>query len=936
MADRRRRRRRASQDSEEEDESASGSETEAPSSVTTKARDRDPETVEVPSVRPVTKSDDESECESEDGGVGEAVLSDYDSADPEENGSHSEGGEEDEHEEDASQPAAAPEPPAVAVALEELEEGEIKEEELEEGEIIEGGEQGLEEGEIVEKEEAKTGDKNNLAGERQSGDGQESTDDPENKGGNQPGQKLDDDEDRKNPAYIPRKGLFFEHDVRGQTQEEERPKGRHRKLWKDEGRWEHDRFREEEQAPKSRDELIAYYGYDIRNGTGPSDMRQNRQRKPRHGSPPSRDKRYRDIPNDKPRYRDSTIMNEKPAPRSGYQGSRNSNNNGGGGGGGPQSYQGPPTSSGPPQSSSHPPPSAPRPSVPRSSNSQPPPNTSSTSSSSNRGFQGGRPQSGPYRAEGRGERDRDRDRERDRAPRQGPPDNMGPRSYQQQQHRPQHTEGERGPRLRGPRGPSGGGGEGGRGGGYHQSERRSPSVVVEDVRHLGDELDDDDDEGPAITMTTTFTSSSYSHYSKSGGGVSERDIAVAATALATAPSSSSSAPPASTQYSRQRHQQAQRHDTSPPAPHHQHQHHPATSAGSQQDYPASSSAGGVRDVSPPQERPVAERKSYSAARRTRARATDMMGKQASLEEQPPSAGMPHSSSAPPAVGGLSGGGSTGVVGMKGEQWQPQQPQQQGQGDGLQQQQQQQPLSGLDQDLARLSLAGQNWAAQSPPSYLRADLRGIPSSMHMGGAPYANMDDMGVAGGRAKRYSSQRQRPVPEPAPLHIGVMEGHYYEPMSYQGPIYTHGDSPAPLPPQGMLVQPEMHLPHPGHPGLHPHQSGAPMPNPALYAAPPVSMSPGQPPPQPLLAAPFYPPPGVMTFGNTNFPYTPGATLPPMYPNPQAQSQVYGGVTYYDTVQQQAQPKPSPPRRSSQPVTVKPPPPEDHRGGKQSEEVRS
>lgn len=34
---------------------------------------------------------------------------------------------------------------------------------------------------------------------------------------------------------------------------------------------------------------------------------------------------------------------------------------------------------------------------------------------------------------------------------------------------------------------------------------------------------------------------------------------------------------------------------------------------------------------------------------------------------------------------------------------------------------------------------------------------------------------------------------------------------MQFQGPIYTHGDSPAPLPPQGMLVQPEMHLPHPG-----------------------------------------------------------------------------------------------------------------------------
>lgn len=60
-----------------------------------------------------------------------------------------------------------------------------------------------------------------------------------------------------------------------------RPKGRHRKLWKDEGRWEHDKFREEEQAPKSRAELIAIYGYDIRNGNGCSDTRPFKPRKPR-------------------------------------------------------------------------------------------------------------------------------------------------------------------------------------------------------------------------------------------------------------------------------------------------------------------------------------------------------------------------------------------------------------------------------------------------------------------------------------------------------------------------------------------------------------------------------------------------------------------------------------------------------------------------------
>lgn len=111
---------------------------------------------------------------------------------------------------------------------------------------------------------------------------------------------------------------------------------------------------------------------------------------------------------------------------------------------------------------------------------------------------------------------------------------------------------------------------------------------------------------------------------------------------------------------------------------------------------------------------------------------------------------------------------------------------------------------------------------------------------------------------------------------------------VSYQGPIYGHGEGPAPIPPQGMLVQPEMHIPHPGEStsaplsrccsdcsssrvssGLHPHQSGGPIADPALYGGPAVSLSPGQ--PQQLLPPPFYPPPGVMTF-----PY------PTMYPSPQ------------------------------------------------------
>lgn len=38
------------------------------------------------------------------------------------------------------------------------------------------------------------------------------------------GDKLDIDEDRANPAYIPRKGMFYEHDMRIGDDEEEKSK----------------------------------------------------------------------------------------------------------------------------------------------------------------------------------------------------------------------------------------------------------------------------------------------------------------------------------------------------------------------------------------------------------------------------------------------------------------------------------------------------------------------------------------------------------------------------------------------------------------------------------------------------------------------------------------------------------------------------------------
>ena len=51
-----------------------------------------------------------------------------------------------------------------------------------------------------------------------------------------------------------------------------------KKVWQDKKeRWTHDRFNDSDQAPKSRTELIATYGYDIRNEDGPPRARRRRR-----------------------------------------------------------------------------------------------------------------------------------------------------------------------------------------------------------------------------------------------------------------------------------------------------------------------------------------------------------------------------------------------------------------------------------------------------------------------------------------------------------------------------------------------------------------------------------------------------------------------------------------------------------------------------------
>ena len=121
--------------------------------------------------------------------------------------------------------------------------------------------------------------------ERQEGDGEETPSSPTT---------LDDDEDKKNPAYIPKRGMFYEHDDRidpadeeeeAEEVKEEKP-DKKKKVWKADTaeRWGHDKFMEMEQTPKNQDELVAAYGYDIRN----EDAAPRARRRRRYGRGPNK------------------------------------------------------------------------------------------------------------------------------------------------------------------------------------------------------------------------------------------------------------------------------------------------------------------------------------------------------------------------------------------------------------------------------------------------------------------------------------------------------------------------------------------------------------------------------------------------------------------------------------------------------------------------
>ncbi|KAG8574077.1 hypothetical protein GDO81_009030 [Engystomops pustulosus] len=94
--------------------------------------------------------------------------------------------------------------------------------------------------------------------------------------------QLDDSEDPRNPTNISQNRSFFQHDLRRTNDGVLRTSNcSNKKRRMHDGRWKHDKFRKDEQGPKSREEIIATYGYDIRAWKNPYENPQRRLKKQR-------------------------------------------------------------------------------------------------------------------------------------------------------------------------------------------------------------------------------------------------------------------------------------------------------------------------------------------------------------------------------------------------------------------------------------------------------------------------------------------------------------------------------------------------------------------------------------------------------------------------------------------------------------------------------
>lgn len=75
-------------------------------------------------------------------------------------------------------------------------------------------------------------------------------------------EKIKEEEEEDKATFIPKQGLFYQHDSRSEKRNHS-VRARPRRE-KDKGRWLHDRYDQEEQTPKTRFDIIQEYGYDIR------------------------------------------------------------------------------------------------------------------------------------------------------------------------------------------------------------------------------------------------------------------------------------------------------------------------------------------------------------------------------------------------------------------------------------------------------------------------------------------------------------------------------------------------------------------------------------------------------------------------------------------------------------------------------------------------
>ncbi|XP_056426659.1 protein CASC3-like [Hyla sarda] len=128
---------------------------------------------------------------------------------------------------------------------------------------------------------------------------------------------------KEEPPTILQQSYYFEHDLRCTNYEVPRKN----KVWTKknsgcEGIWKHDRFREDEQAPKSREELIATYGFDIRAceypakifSCKPTEKRSCPKRERPHRDPRKRQERPSGLPSLNRAYRDLLDLHSRQCP----------------------------------------------------------------------------------------------------------------------------------------------------------------------------------------------------------------------------------------------------------------------------------------------------------------------------------------------------------------------------------------------------------------------------------------------------------------------------------------------------------------------------------------------------------------------------------------------------------------------------------------------